>query len=240
MSEKKIRKSLEHLERLEASISRRRRKTAVIVSDSKGNYLRSHTSSRLEKDIIWLCDRGLTTIGGISLLKSKLEDLSRRFGKLSVYIFLGTCDLSTKEGDFIVLNQTYRNDREKVIEEFRQLTYFANEKRFDLTLLEIPVYSIKEWNRYHGDPCPEVFSRKDKHLHTSLEKINKEIRKINESNGKYSPRFSCDLECSRKPEGRDRRLYYNFSLLKDGIHPKPLLASLWLRRIARLVRQDCY
>ena len=240
MSERKIRKSIRHFQEIEAELPHVRRRTAVIVSDSKGNYLKQHAQTSLERSIVWLGHSGLNSEEGINLLKSKLAELTRTYGRLSVYLFLGTCDLTQKVGDFIVLKRGYRAIRAEVIRLYGELADYAQLNSIDLTLLEIPIYSIKEWNKYYGDPCPEVFDRNDKQIYKSVKKTNNAIKSINSRLLKHSPSFSLDLENSRKPHGRKERYYFNYCLLKDGIHPTPLVAKLWLRRIAALVRQDCY
>ena len=103
MSEKKIRKSIRHFQGIETELPQVRRSTAVIVSDSKGNYLKQHAQTSLERSIIWLGHSGLNSEEGINLLKSKLAELTRTYGRLSVYLFLVTCDITQKVGDFIVL-----------------------------------------------------------------------------------------------------------------------------------------
>ncbi|MEW8545299.1 MAG: hypothetical protein AB2693_17390 [Candidatus Thiodiazotropha sp.] len=239
MSEKRLNKSLVRYDDLDSHLPCSNR-TAVVVSDSKGSYLRRCIRSRIERSIVWLGEAGLKSKGGIDLLKANLNELKSKYGLLSVYIFLGTCDLTTKTGDFITLNDSHESDSAHLIHRYEQLVSFAQEKNFEITFLEIPIYSIKEWNRYHGDPCPELFRDQDNKLHNSLKIINDEIERINFTLGKQSPKFSLDLERSRKPSGKSERKYYNFLLLKDGIHPNPLLSRLWLRRIVALIRQECY
>ena len=236
-----MRKSLRHFEDLEHHLPRRR-KTSVFVSDSKGKRLREQVSisSPIERSIVWLCRSGLTTREGINWLKTRLRELQTDHGELCVFIFLGTCDFTTKTGDFITLNENHETEREYVLTRYHLLSNFARRKHFEVTFLEIPIFSITEWNRFKGDPVPEVFNNDDKDLRATLEKVNCEIREINRGNGKYSPVFSCDLQRSRKGARQRERYYYDLSLYVDGIHPKPLLAKLWLRRIAVHIKRDCY
>ena len=192
MSENKVRKSLRHFEDLERHLLR---KTSVIVSDGKGKRLREQVSisSSIERSIIWLCRSGLTTREGINWLKSRLSALQSDHGELCVYISLGTCDFTTKKGDFITLNENHETEREYVLARFHLLSSFARRKHFEDTFLEILIFSITEWNRFKGDPVPEVFNNDNKDLRATLKKVNCEIREINRGNRKYSPVFSCDL-----------------------------------------------
>ena len=87
---------------------------------------------------------------------------------------------------------------------------------------------------------PQVFQNDDHTLCAIVKKVNNAIKEINLENGKHSPVFNCDLERSRKGTWQNERYYLNFSLYADGIHPNPLLAKLWLRRIAAQIKRDCY
>ena len=67
-----------------------------------------HIRTRLEQDIVWLINPGLTSARGINLLKDQLSGLKSSYGGLSAYIFLRTCYITTKTRDFIDLNGDYR------------------------------------------------------------------------------------------------------------------------------------
>ena len=179
----------------------------MIVSDSKGNYLKQHTQTNLERSIVWLDHSELNSEEGINLLKCKLAELTKAYGRRSVYLFLGTCDIKQKVGDFIVLKRGYRSIRAEVIRLYEELADYAQLNSIDLTLLEVPIYSIKEWNKYYGDSCPEVFDRNDKQIYKSVKKTNNAIKSINSRLLKHSPSFSLDLENSRKQHKR-KELYF--------------------------------
>ena len=241
MSEKRIRKSLQHFADIEESLPRRQR-TAVIVSDSKGRRLKEQVwiTSPIERRIVWLCKAGLASQEGIIWLKSKLSQLKADHGEISIYLFLGTCDFTCKTGDFITIQENVSGKYDRMIDNFHLLSDYAKRKKFEVTFFEIPYYSITEWNRYKGDPMPQVFQNDDHTLCAIVKKVNNAIKEINLENGKHSPVFNCDLERSRKGTWQNERYYLNFSLYADGIHPNPLLAKLWLRRIAAQIKRDCY
>lgn len=67
---------------------------------------------------MWLGEAGLSSGDGINLLKTSLFELKSRYGHLSVYIFLGTCDLITKTGDFINLNDSHESDSAHLIHRY--------------------------------------------------------------------------------------------------------------------------
>lgn len=106
-----------------------------------------------------------------------------------------------------------------------------------ITILEIPVYSIVNWNQSRRHKDPSTFSDQEQ-----IYQLNGDIRRINKDLKVYSPQFSTDLQCHRKvkkekhPENRN---YYSFSLYSDGIHPGYGLSKYWLRKISDQMRRDC-
>lgn len=43
-----------------------RKRTAIVISDSKGNYIKQHATNRVEQDIIWYCNKGQTSEAGLN------------------------------------------------------------------------------------------------------------------------------------------------------------------------------
>ena len=93
------------------------KKDKCLVSASKGKRLREQViiSSSIERSIVWLCRSGLTTREGINWLKTRLSALQSDHGELCVFIFLGTCDFTTKTGYFITINENHETEREYVL-----------------------------------------------------------------------------------------------------------------------------
>ena len=162
MSEKRIRKSLQHFADIEESLPRRQR-TAVVVSDSKGRRPKEQVriTSPIERRIVWLCKAGLASEEGIIWLKSKLSQLKADHGEISIYLFLGTFDFTCKTGDFITIKETLSDKYDRMIDNFHLLSDYAKRKNFEVTFFELPYYSMTEWNRYKGDPMPQVFQKDD-------------------------------------------------------------------------------
>ena len=68
------------------------RKTVAILTDSKGDYLGRNVSNVMEADILWW-SKGCTTERGFNWLVIEFNE------QLCIYIWLGTCDITEKEGD---------------------------------------------------------------------------------------------------------------------------------------------
>ena len=122
-----------------------------------------------------------------------------------------------------------------------------------VTILEIPFFSIQAWNKSHNHKDPEVFYDQDCQLEQQLIEINKAIRTLNHQN--FSPNFNIDLyrtstrqqrtyqagtsHSCRQGNTKSRRLY-NLSLLDDGIHPNIHLSKAWLRKLTNQISRDCW
>lgn len=248
----RFRKYLDKTEDIASDLGLERKK-AIFLSDSKGKRLKEQVdqSNRIENNIHWMCEPGITSEIGISWFLGELKRLLRQFGTIALYVHLGTCDLTEKFGRvnysncrriprFIRLRATYASYGYKIVENFRNLMYVANDCNFSITFLEIPIYSIKEYNRSLGHPNPDIFDEQDRKLATELEHINQKIRDLNTVLGTRSPRFNLDIERNRKKPGRRSKYRYSFSAYYDGVHPIPLLSKFWLRRVSELIKVDCY
>ncbi|CAG2190058.1 unnamed protein product [Mytilus edulis] len=115
-----------------------------------------------------------------------------------------------------------------------------------VTLLEIPHYSLVEYNSSQKHPEPRSFYEDDIKLSKQIDSINSVIRQLNTSalDNARSPRFSLDLTRPTKGHKGQRakaRSHYNFKhVYVDGEHPNPLLAKLWYQRIGRQMVFDCF
>ena len=79
-------------------------------------------------------------------------------------------------------------------------------------------------------------------MERQLDQLNIKIRELNKSDNR-SPRFVLDLWRDSKGHNKKSvtKTYTDLNLLeKDGVHPKPLLARIWMRRIGTKVYEDCF
>ena len=82
-----------------------RNKMARILSVSKGLYLKSSVSQRVEQNILWWCESSRKTSKGVNSLKENLPRKIRLMGNIHVYVWLATCDLTSKtKGGAVSLN----------------------------------------------------------------------------------------------------------------------------------------
>lgn len=228
-------------------------KTPIILSDSKGLRLEQHVDIGFQRDIIWWCKPGATCEDRVNFLKNHLEKELQRHPKIVLYVWIGNCNLTTKDraDRFIHLTSTTNNSAVKTVtDNLRNIyNYTSQFDNVDVVFLEIPPYSILYWNSEHQrQPFSsyevEQFKKFDRKLEDQIEEVNRFIRDTNRITKKRSPRFSLDLvNCKR---GRDKkgvlvsRYSYNFcALYQDGIHPCPVLAKYWFLQLCKLIATDC-
>lgn len=223
-----------------------RQSVPIVFTDSKGNYFeieaRRGGSNAIERGIVWKSKPGRTVLDGIDWLKTQVASYKKRYGKFELFIFLGTCDFGRKDNDGIIhLLPKSARISDKILSNFRNFSHYARVKGFPVTFLEIPAICLQEWNRRHGHENPQTFAEDDSRLNLMIEFVNKQIRKLNRENGKNSPNFNAALLKTRKNHSKKKNKYRpTFGLYKDGIHSGKKLSQYWLRKLAEIIKRQCY
>ena len=122
----------------------------VILSDSKGNYLKTERDRFrfLDIEFLWWTSRGKNSLNGLKYLVQYLCEIQD--GKKTLVLFWHfTCDLTFKEGPFIYQKFTEYDDLESIIKPILDtlLEIHVNEENIDLGLLEVPPIFTKYWNK---------------------------------------------------------------------------------------------
>lgn len=225
----------------------RRNFTPVVFSDSKGKYLEKKVADKHEREIKWWTKSGVNTNEGYIWLQNKLKSKIKKIGNIWLYVWLGTCDITSKHKKYISLASeddqsvsTAYNNIQKINDLIKQ---FPNCR---VTFLEIPIFSIKEWNEHKKHHTPDQFKDQDLKLEEQVYNLNSKIRTTNVENNTHSPVFSTDLIKTSKTRKGDhhnkftKRRSVNFKLYLDGIHPGHLLSKVWLKKITQQAIRDCY
>lgn len=213
----------------------------VLLSDSKGNYLRSHESDHGPQTIIWDCKGGRTTVDCLNWLKTNLKRLIDQNGKVRIYLWTGTCDLTNKQGKFISIKSNLADCTSGLKDNLRAIQALVQKPENSdakITFLNVPYYSIGEWNKKKGYGDTELFKYHDIALRDAIDSINEYIDSINVD--AHSPKFNADIIKTRKGKGKRIRYTVNHSLLTDGVHPGALLAKVWMKNILRSIYRECY
>lgn len=226
-----------HLKKADVVISDALISVPVIVSDSKGNYLKPHAQH--DSQIVWHNKAGRTTDQCKLWINGNVNKLLQENGKIHIYIWVGTCDFTYKPGTFIHLKENQKKIVENLENNVKELrNRILAERNAEVTFCHIPYYSIKRWNENKGHPNSDTFNSKDLILKDSIDKSNAIIDSINSEIGTESPKFNQDLIKSRSRRGHTR-YSTNFNLLRDGIHPTENLAKVWLSNVEKRIKRDC-
>lgn len=211
--------------------------TPIIVSDSKGRYLKEFSDHR---DILFIHKGGWTSSQLFSYLHKNLCKLLQKYNRICLYVWVGTCDFTEKHGRLIRLRPKQSDVLEKLCGNLRGIQDIcAKTHRIKLTFLQCPYYSIERWNSFKGDNNSESYKADDQFLTSQIDKLNDYVQDLNTSLTSYSPKLNQDLVRSRKGSRKRQRYSLNFNLFKDGIHPDRPLAKSWFTSINKKIRKDC-
>ncbi|VDI11084.1 Hypothetical predicted protein [Mytilus galloprovincialis] len=222
------------------------RRRPVILSYSKGFSLRNNIISPFDQNIIWWCKKGVTIEQSFAWLKRNLPTKLYEIGDIALYVWLGTCNLTTKEksSKYISITTDNSDTVDKVISCIDDIkNYIQDFPQVKLIFLEVPVYSIKAYNQHQKHSDPKTFKQQDETLANQVWQVNEKIRATNQILNTRSPNFSLFLQARKQHRTRSRVEaweYFNYNLYRDGIHPGQNLARVWLREIAERIKIDCW
>ena len=176
-------------------------------------------------------------------LESNIECKINEIGNIHQYIWLGSCNLTKKGKNFSnsLANQQPEPANE-IIESLQKIEAILKPyPGTKLTILEVPHYSIVQWNTSRNHPKPDIFKDQDEQLQNQIDQVNTFIQQYNTTVRARSRLLNHHLKARkqvRTGKGKPHKNYYN--LYTDGIHPKPILAKAWLREITEQIRKDCW
>ena len=216
------------------------KKKVVLVTDSKGRYLKAVSEPQSE-DIIWIIHPGSKCIHNKKWLNKNIHRLRETYGPLHVYFWLGTCDLTNKVGKKIKLVDNIDATVQELTQEYTEVIDLCKKEQCTATILEMPYYSISIWNKTKSPTESDLDDTvQDKQLLDHIDQLNQNIKDINSTNGVRSPVFNADICKSRKSKGKCTRYSIDMKLFKDGIHPDLLLSRAWIKSITKTIYRDCY
>ena len=104
MSVNKLRK---YLDTLPDPLTGTKTLTPVLLSDSKGLYLEKHILPGVDQRIQFCCKNSRNTTKGLNWIRDHLDYKIGNLGDISLYIWLGTCDLTSYNKGYISLHTDY-------------------------------------------------------------------------------------------------------------------------------------
>ena len=220
MSEKKLKNYLDKHSIAPPAVKSTRR--PVILSDSKGTYLKSNITEYHHQNILWWCKGGAKIEDSYSWLKRNLAARLYEIGDIALYIWIGTCNLTTKSGNTIGLTSTDNTTVDHIAQYIDKTEEFLSDfKQVKVTFLELPVYSIKSYNSYYstGDTDTKgnkqqdinnnqqdnnnnqqtkTYKQQDEYLAYQINLANEKIRSTNLALNTHSPNFSFFLQARKQ------------------------------------------
>ena len=203
----------------------------VILSDSKDNYLKDQVHHPEDRQIVWWNKRGTNIKNSLHWLEKNIKRKIKELRNIHIYIWLGTCDLTTRNKDGTISLATQHSETSKNIFEQVQkfnllLQPYLNSR---ITFIEIPHYSITKWNsRVKKSPTEDRINQ-DQELHQQIVDLNTQIQNLNSSLNVRSPLLNLHLKASKqvkRGKNRPRKQYINYQLNLDqgriqggGAHP---------------------
>lgn len=209
----------------------------VILSDSKGRYLRTEEDKvkTCNLEIVWWSIGGRNTKGGVKYLTDNIHTL--RDGVHTLILFWHfTCDITKKENNLIYPRYRDSTDLTDNIQPYLDVLkqIHSTEEKIDIGILEAPPVVTREWNKLKEAVDWEIVDDSD--LHTQISTLNEIIRTYNGELNYQSPRFECDFQHRRRNRKKGSGVTktketLNPILLKDGVHPVGIVARKWLLKI---------
>jgi hypothetical protein len=203
----------------------------VLLSDSKGRYLSPFIDPGYSIKII--SKSGCALSEGFHWLVRNIDRLIACHGPLTLCVWLGTCDFTSKAGRILTLRhesdeKCFQQITGNINRVFHLLAAYTEVK---VIFLEIPPYSLVQWFKSKGLEAPYDLHAQDLLLAERIDLVNEFICQKNEQVGVRSPKFKLDLINYRKSATGGGRRSICFKHYLDGVHPSPLLSRVWLKRL---------
>ena len=96
-------------------------------------------SIRVEQDVIWCCTKGQTSEAALHWLFANIDKKLEKYGELSIYIWLGTCDLTIK-GKYVALKSNHLDVSAKTIEKYQSLLNYTRFKGVKIISLKYRIF----------------------------------------------------------------------------------------------------
>ena len=220
----------------------------ILFSDSKGIRLqRAPTTNQVETSIVYWCKAGDKIENRFSWLEENLENKLRLLGSVHLYIWLGTCNITTRDKNgYISLTTNPNETLDHIVSYYHKIIdLVCSHSNCKATVLDVPVYSISAYNARLNHKRPQQFYDQDSQLVQLILDLNRRSGTINQQKSTLSPNFNRNLYTNSKSwnyaqTALHTRTAYNINLYEDGLHPCPLLARVWLRKLAHQIKADCW
>ena len=210
----------------------------ILLSDSKGFLVqRSYPNNFLK----FHCRSGVRTEASVDSLGAILNSYKIQGVNVLVYVWLGTNDITKKEGRYAVLRTRDNSAVDHIVQQFRRaISIVSDFPGFRIKFIETPPYSVTKYNAHRGHPESFIFNDQDIEICKQVSTLNSQIGEINRNYLQQNTLHFCqDILRRRKDKNRVRTsckhaVYYN------GIHPGKELATVWSVKLRNDINTNCF
>ena len=225
-------------------------RTPVLVSDSKGLTLRNYCPDFKFPFEQW-CISGARTRDLLNIIKQRTTKALQRHGKILIYLWAGTCDITKKCGKEICIRNKDNITVNNIIRDYQSIIEYLEQFGADviLKIVDLPILSIQKWNTKHlrnNQIKPQDLQKykdEDKILTEQISDLNKRIWQMNKTAGHQPIKTSQFYfrtrggKVKRKQKSKKIRHSVRISLNKeDGVHPGKTVSLV----ITKLLLLDSY
>ena len=216
---------------------------SILLTDSKGHTLKNACPKNcFPFDDLW------AIVGGqsetlVDLAIFRLRTFVHRQGKIALYVWSGTCDITQKEDKGHNIFPRYKDQSRSLLvvqRQFQRLVDYASQfSEVTLKFVEIPYISTTLWN---GDSAPENSIQIDKGIETQVRSINLYIRQLNLELGQNTLHLAHDCMNCRRPKSKNKpnRYTVTYRVLQDGVHPNLKTSLLWTKKLQLDILKHCH
>ena len=214
----------------------------ILLSDSKGFAIKRKIGLHFVE--FW-CEPGWRTAPAVDFLENHLKRNSNT--KYLIYVWLGTCDISVKEGKFTRVRAWDNTVVDNILSQYHRVVAISKQyPHIKVKFIEVPCFSISAYNKFKGHTDPDSFKVHDIEICRQVEQLNCALRDINSSINERTLPFNCDLKRRRKDTNKKKgsspkvRVSYKFAAYYDGIHADTDLALIWTKRLTDDINLNCF
>ena len=216
----------------------------VLLTDSKGYSLKSNHKGIFPLEL-W-AESSATLENRIDYLESKVQELSETNNKSIVYIWAGTCNLTSRtkvDGKSKIAirskgNDTVDNYRRQVERAFSIIERFHG--KIQIKFVDVQPVSTEVHNRGTGTLVnASIAHSEDLQITEQTKEINNIIRTISKENNAQTVGLSRFIYKARGKKGGKNRYSVNFELYNDGIHPAGKISHVFVKALQEDILKEC-
>jgi len=174
------------------------KKKAILITDSKGFSLQQEVSTEKFIDLLIISKSKLSIYDTSFIWKALKSNLVKK-DKAIIFIWLATCDFTTKTEKYIELTHNtsrYHNKIDAIASKLSTIKaqIQARYKHSSVIILACPPYSIEHYNKYQGHGNASKFRSQTLLLESQIFYLNRQIKKINHENFKVCSKIKTKVD----------------------------------------------